>query len=89
MSGADMKWPSRLPRFLGAGRCCRRCGSIRFRSAEPERLDFLLALLSLEPVRCANCGCRYYWFRRVAANDEKHPMQRITFAEQRVTTKGK
>lgn len=89
MSDAGLKSFFRLPRFLGAGCCCRRCSSIRFRSAEPERLDAVLALLTLESVRCVNCGCRYYWFRRTSANGGKHAVQRIKLAEQKTPAKGK
>lgn len=89
MNDTGTKWPSRFPRFLRTGCPCRRCGSIRFRSAVPERLDGLFALLSLQPVLCVNCGCRYYWSRKAGASDGDQSIQRIRFAEQTASTKGK
>ncbi len=64
MSQSGLNWPSRIPRLLWMRRECPLCNSFEFKMAESGVLDGILALLSLRPVRCANCWRRYYWFAR-------------------------
>jgi hypothetical protein len=55
-------WLGRLPQVLWGRRPCPLCGSIRFVEAESGRLDRLLAVFLLHPIRCENCWRRYYGF---------------------------
>jgi hypothetical protein len=62
MAIASLNWPSGIPRVLWTGRTCPRCSSFEFRTAEHGFLDGPLRMFFLQPVRCANCWRRYYWF---------------------------
>jgi len=64
MNSLRINWPTGLPRLLGSPQECPVCTSVEFTDAELHRLDRILALLALRPIRCVNCRRRYYGFSK-------------------------
>ena len=64
MNALRFNWPAGLPRLLSSPKECPVCTSIEFTDAELHPLDRTLSRLALHPIRCVNCGRRYYDFSK-------------------------